>query len=289
MSNPSIEVICPLYNAQDYIMDLNKSILMQKDVNLKKITYILTESSDDSEKILKENSIDYAKIKKQDFNHALTREKAAMASKADIVVFITQDVVIKDSEWLKKLTENIGKDKIAISYSRQKTKYDNIEKYIREYNYPKESFAVSEADIEEKGIKTFFVSDAASAIDAKVFKKLKGYDGKKLPISEDMYFAYKVINNGYRINYEADSVVYHSHKFTLKQIYERYKLTGQFFKENDYLSVYGVNGSGWGLAKYVIKHAFKDGSIKVMLRWLPDMGARWIGMRVGKGGKGIIK
>ena len=30
-----IEIICPLYNAENYIEELNKSILNQKNVNIK--------------------------------------------------------------------------------------------------------------------------------------------------------------------------------------------------------------------------------------------------------------
>ena len=87
--------------------------------------------------------------------------------------------------------------------------------------------------------------------------------------------------NGYKIKYCATSIVYHSHNFTLKEIYERYKLTGKFFKENSYLNNYGTNKSGGGLAKYILKRAIKDKNIKVLLRFLPDMGARFIGMKVG--------
>ena len=79
----------------------------------------------------------------------------------------------------------------------------------------------------------------------------------------------------------AESVVHHSHDFTLKEVYGRYKLTGKFFKENSYLNNYGTNKSGGGLAKYILKRAIKDKNIKVLLRFLPDMGARFIGMKVG--------
>ena len=279
---PSIDVICPLYNAEEYIENLNKSILMQEKVNLNKIYYILTESKDKTEEILKKNKCNYEVIKKEEFSHSLTREKAAFKSNADIITFVTQDVVIKDKLWLYNLTKNIGKNGIAAAYSRQKTKYNNIEKYTRECNYTDKSFVVSKDDIEKRGLKTFFFSDAAGCIDRKVFVKLNGYDQKKLPISEDMYFAYKLIQNDYKISYEAESVVYHSHNFTLKEVYYRYKLTGKFFKENSYLDKYGTNGSGWTLAKYIIKRAFKEHNIKVIFRWLPDMAARYLGMKAGK-------
>ncbi len=278
----TVTIICPLYNAEEYIIDLNKSIQMQKKVKIDKIYYLLTESKDNSEKILKENDIDYELIKKEEFSHSLTREKYALMSKSDVICFITQDVVIKDDEWLYELTKNIGKDNIAAAYSRQVTKYNNIEKYTRESNYPDYSFVVSKDDINEKGLKTFFFSDAASAVDTKIYKELKAYDGKNLPINEDMYYAYKVIMNDYKIAYEADSIVYHSHNFTLKQIYNRYKLTGRFFKENSYLDQYGTTGSGASLAKYVLKRIFQERNIKMLFRYPFDMAARLFGMKAGK-------
>lgn len=278
----TIDIICPLYNAEEYILDLHESLKKQKKVHVKNIIYVLTESKDNTEKVLKENKINYKKIQKEEFSHSLTREKEAMNSNADIICFVTQDVVIEDDMWLYYLTKNIMDKKCSASFSRQISKYKNIEKYTREKNYPAKSRIVSKDDIKKLGLNTFFFSDAASAIDTKTFKKLKGYDGKKLPISEDMYFAYKLITNGYKISYEANSIVYHSHHFTLKELYDRYKLTGMFFKENSYLDQYGTNKAGGGLAKYVLKRSLKEGNIKVLIRFPFDMGARFIGMKVGK-------
>lgn len=278
----NIEIICPLYNAEEYFENLNKSLLMQKEVNLKKITYILTESSDNTENLLKSNNCNYKKIRKQDFSHSLVREEAALNSKADIITFVTQDVEIKDDLWLYYLTRDIIAGKCSAAYSRQITKYNNIEKYTREKNYPEESRIVGKKDLEKLGLNTFFFSDASSAIDNKVFKKLNGYDGKNLPTNEDMYIAYKLIMNDYKIKYESKSVVYHSHKFKLKELYNRYKLTGKFFKQNNYLDKYGTNKAGGGLAKYVIKRAISDKNFKVIFRFIPDMAVRYIGMKAGK-------
>ena len=77
----------------------------------------------------------------------------------------------------------------VIAYGEQI--YNNIEKYTREFNYPDHDFVVSKDDLKEKGLKTFFFSDASGAISAKVFKEVNGYDQKRLPISEDMYIIYK--------------------------------------------------------------------------------------------------
>ena len=277
-----IDIICPLYNAEKFISDLNDSILKQKNVNINKIKYILTESKDDSENILKELKLNYEVIDKKSFSHSLIREKAAFESEADIVCFITQDIVIKSEDWLEKLTSPIANGEAVACYSRQLTKYNNLEKYTREKNYPEKSFVKSKEDISKLGLNTFFFSDASSAIKRDIFVELKGYDNKDLPISEDMYIAYKIINAGYKIKYCADSMVYHSHNFTLKELYDRYKLTGKFFKENSYLNNYGTTSSGAKLAKYVLKRIIQEKRFGLLFRYPFDMAARFIGMKVGK-------
>ena len=97
-----------------------------------------------------------------------------------------------------------------------------------------------------------------------------------------MYIAHKLITNGYKIKYCSDSIIYHSHNFKLKELYNRYKLTGQFFKENSYLDDYGTTDSGIKLATYVFKRIMQEGRIVLLFRYPFDMGARFIGMKAGK-------
>lgn len=205
-----------------------------------------------------------------------------MNSKADIIVFITQDIIIEREDWLYNLTKDIENGRVDACYSRQLCDNNTIEKYTRECNYPEKSNTVSKDDIEKLGLKTFFFSDASSAIKRETFVKLNGYDHKKLVINEDMYIAYKLITNGYKIKYCADSEVIHSHVFTLKQYYDRYKDTGMFFKENSYLNNYKVNQAGGSMAKYVLKRAIQDKNWSVLVKYIPNMAARFIGMKIGK-------
>ena len=277
-----IEIICPLYNAENYIENLNKSLLMQKDVNIKKITYALTESTDNTREILNKENMHYELIAKNDFSHSFTREQIAMNSEADILVFITQDVIIEDEKWLYFLVKDIQDGKCQASYSNQICDNNSIEKYTRELNYPKESSFVSKEDIDKLGLRTFFFSDAASAIRKDIFIKLNGYDQKRLPTNEDMYIAYKLIMNDYIIKYCAESKIVHSHSFTLKQLYRRYYDIGKFFKENKYLDKYKTTKTGGGMAKYILKRAIQDKNIKVLIGLMPNMCVRFLGMTVGK-------
>lgn len=276
-----IEIICPLYNAEKYIENLHASFLMQQNIDEFKITYILTKSKDQTENLLKKLNAHYSVIEPREFSHSLTREMSAMKSNADVIVFVTQDVVIKQDDWLYNLTNDIGKNGIAASYSRQLCTNNSIEKYTRKRNYPEKSFVVDKNDIEKLGLRTFFFSDASGALDLHIFKKLNGYDGKKLPISEDMYFAYKLIMNGYKIKYVSDSEVEHSHTFSFKELYDRYYLTGQFFKQNPYLDKYGTTDSGLNLAIFIFKSILKEKNWKALREFLPNMAARYIGMKKG--------
>lgn len=277
-----VDIICPLYNAEKYIYNLNSALLNQKNVKINTIKYILTRSSDNSENILNKLKLDYEIIEKEEFSHSLVREKAAYESDADIICFISQDIIIELDNWLEKLINPIIDGEAEATYSRQITKYNNLEKYTRECNYPDISFIKSKEDIKILGLNTFFFSDASSAIKRDVFIKLNGYDNKNLPINEDMYIAYKLIMNNYRIKYCADSIICHSHNFTLKEIYDRYKLTGKFFKNNKYLDGYGTNNSGKKMAKYILKRIVEDKNYSLLFRYPFDMIARYLGMKAGK-------
>lgn len=277
-----ISIICPLCNAESYLPTLDESLKNQNDADIAEIKYILTKSSDNTKSILDLLKANYIEIDSKDFSHSLTREKAAMTAKGNIIVFITQDIKIEDKNFLNKLTRPIINHEASATYARQISKYNNIEKYTRECNYPETSRIVTKNDITNLGLKTFFFSDAAGAIDRQVFQKLGGYDGKNLPISEDMYFAHKLITNNYKIKYTTDAIVYHSHNFTLKQLYNRYKLTGKFMKENSYLDQYGTTSSGANMAKYVLKRILQEKRFSLLFRYPFDMGARYLGMKAGK-------
>lgn len=284
----NIDIICPLYNAEKYLEKQLEQIKQQtkyKDVN--RIRYIITKSKDNTlkaiEKLAKENDkIVFKEIEPQDFSHSLTRENEAKESNADIIVFITQDIKIEREDWLEKLVEPIENKEVAATYSRQICLDKNsIEFYTRQKNYPPHSLIKNIDDIKKLGMNTFFYSDASSAIDSKIFSKLNWYDQKKLPTNEDMYIAYKLIMNNYKIKYCANSEVIHSHNFKFRETYSRYKTYGEFLKEEPQINIKSTKAGG-GLAKFILMEAIKDKNYGVILKFFPDMIARYIGMKIGK-------
>ena len=279
----SITVICPLYKSKQYINSLHQSLMMQEDVDLKEVKYILTETGDGVDQIV--NNLEKAQltvIPISEFSHSLTREKAAMESESDIVVFITQDIVIKDKKWLYKLCKPIYEGKCEAAFSRQICDNESIEKYTRINNYPAESRIVTKDDRERLGITTFFFSDAASAVKRDIYVKLNGYDGKDLLTNEDMYFAYKLIMNDYRIMYNSEAEVIHSHDYKFKELFKRYFDQGAFLSDNSYLLEYGANSSAVKLLMVVAKESLKDKNFKTFFNIVPNFAARFLGDKAGK-------
>ena len=288
MKRARISVVCPLYEAEGDILRLDESLTVQEGISFAEIFYVLTKGNDKTSEVMKKSGIlerpevKFSEISKEDFSHSLTREKAAFSATGKVIVFLTQDIEIRDTHFLEKLVQPIVAGEADATYAKQITKYNNIEKYTRESNYPAKSFTVSKKDIEKLGLKTFFFSDAAGAVARSKFVELGGYDNKDLPISEDMYFAHKLIMSGGKIRYVAEAEVYHSHDFKLSELYSRYRLTGKFMKMNPEIALAGVNAAGGGMAKYIFKRAWEERNFKVLAKFLPNMGARYLGMRRGR-------
>ena len=114
-----IDIICPLYNAEKHIEKLDKNIKKQKNVDINQIRYILTKGEDNTQEILNQLKATYKIIEPQEFSHSLTREKEAFASNADILVFITQDIIIEDELWLYYLVKDIESGTCDASFSNQ--------------------------------------------------------------------------------------------------------------------------------------------------------------------------
>lgn len=278
-----VSIICPLYKAKKYIDSLHKSLLMQEDVDVVEVKYLLTDTGDELEKKLEELELaKYEIINEYDFSHSLSREKAGMNAIGDIIVFISQDIIIKDKQWLYKLIEPIKEYRCEATYSRQICDNNSIEKYTRINNYGKESIIVSKDDINSLGIMAFFFSDAASAVRADIYRELKAYDGKDLLTNEDMYFAYKLVKAGYRKMYNAESKVIHSHDYNFKQLFSRYFDQGVFLKDNNYLLEYKVGNSAARLLIAVIKESLKDRNFKVLVNIIPNFAARFLGNKLGQ-------
>jgi|LAHS01.1.fsa_nt_gb rhamnosyltransferase len=276
-----IDVFIPLYNAEPYLPRLFKGIESQKGVQINKVLFAITDSKDNTFSIVEKSGYPYFIVHKDEFSHSLVREKGMNLCESSIVIFLTQDVLIERPDVFYELTKDIGVNNVVHCFAHQISMSKGIEKYTREKNYPKQSYIVSKEDIGRMQIKAFYSSDACAAYDRNVFLQLGGFDGKKIQVSEEMYYCRKALLAGYKIEYCSNSVVIHSHNFTLKEVYHRYYDIGIFFAQNPEFTSYRSNGAGFSLAMYIFRRALQEFNFPVIFRFIPDMIARFLGKRKG--------
>ena len=223
-------------------------------------------------------------ITKDEFNHGTTRYEAAKRSDADIIVFMTQDAVPADDRLIEKLIAPIVSGEAAVSYARQlpKEDADEIERFTRAYNYPAGSKIKSADDLKELGIKTFFCSNVCAAYDKKIYDSLGGFP-HPLDFNEDMIFAGKLIEAGYKISYTAEAKVFHSHDYSGKEQYERNYLIGKTQAEHpEVFAKYPSEGAGISMVKKTASHLIKAGKPHLLFKLVWLSGCKYLGYRAGK-------
>ena len=156
-------------------------------------------------------------LSKREFDHGGTRHRAVQYSDAELFIFLTQDAMPVDEFLVERLTANLKGD-VAVAYGRQLAgeKSDEAERISRGFNYPPQSRMKSQEDLAQLGIKTFFCSNVCAAYRRDIYDELGGFVRHTI-FNEDMLYAAKVIRAGYRISYEAEARVLHSHNYTNRQ------------------------------------------------------------------------
>lgn len=282
MKNIPITIVCPLFNGRKYIEYLNQSINEQTNVLVQDVLYVVTKTNDGTEEYLDSINAKYITIEKNDFSYSLTREKILYDwVDTKYAIMISQDIKFTDSNVFSRLIDRLD-EKVVYVFSRQISDKNNIEKYIRNINYPSQSYTVTINDVSQLGLKAFFASDVCCALDRDVFLNLKGYDNLKLPINQEMYYSKKLLENNYAIGYCADSKIIHYHDYKLKDLYRRYFTVGEFFAYHSEFKKYKAESVGLKLAFKVFISAIKEFNISVLFRLIPDMLARYLGKRNGE-------
>lgn len=280
----TIDVVCPLYRAEEELDALLGALAAQKGVQIHRAVFPITQVGDTAsvESKLREAGFDYFFVEQSEFSHSRTRERAILEyCESDVVLMLSQDVRFVNDGAVLALTSAINAQTVY-AYGRQICKKKTIEHYTREKNYGEQSHTVTLADVERLQLSAFFASDAFSAYHRPTFVALGGYDGIHMMMNEDMYYAKKVIDAGLSKAYVAEAVAEHSHRYSFKQLYQRYRATGEWFAAHPAFDGYQTTSSGMALAKYVCKRALRDCNLPVLVRFLPDMAARYLGMRKGK-------
>ncbi len=284
-----IDIIIPTYKPDEKFKCLIE-MLEKQTVAINRIIVINTEEKYmeafciGSRFLAEHKKLSIHHISQKEFDHGKSRNMGAKKSKADVLVYMTQDAVPADEYLLEKLIAPLEDKKVACSYARQLPDVDStmVEKLTREFNYPAESSVKSKEDLQRLGIKTFFCSNVCCAYNAEIFKELKGFINHTI-FNEDMIYAAKVIGNGYKIAYAADAKVIHSHNYNGRQQFHRNFDLG--VSQADHPEIFAEISSeseGIKMVKETIAKLKSLGCGKEIPGYIVTSGCKWIGYRLGK-------
>ena len=236
-SSTSISVVIPVLNAGGYLPRLIPAILAQKPVAPFEIVLVDSMSTDNTREVAAQFP-QVRVIPIENFSHGRARNLGAREAKGGIVVLMTQDALPQDDTWLARLLAPLADGNVAATYSRQ-VPYDHaspMERYFLQTHFPPGP-AVKRAKSEGGALNLgqVFFSNVAAAIRRDLLLKFP-FD-ETLIMSEDQQVSRDLLNAGYTVVYAPDSIVIHSHNYSLGTVFRRYfdsvySLT-LVFKEHD--------------------------------------------------------
>lgn len=283
-----VALTIPTYNAgSDFSEVLSK--IKQQSINIDLLKVIDSSSTNDTIEIANNFGFEVEIIPKETFSHGGTRTKIAKELKDkrfDYIIFMSQDVHLQENSLLNIINFIKNDKNLGVVYGKQEVSEsigNKFEYFSRSFNYGEESNIKTKHDIEKFGIKTIFSSDAFAIYNLRIIDEL-GYFGYTADVSEDMLIADKIISSNYKVGYCAEAKVYHTHNYSLKEEYERYKKIGFFYKQNkELVNKYGkTNKNGLKLVIGEIVFLTKKGYIYLVPQSLLRNAAKFLGHNIGK-------
>jgi rhamnosyltransferase len=277
-----ISVIIPTLNAASHLPEMLPRLQRQSRVP-HEIIVIDSTSDDKTVQIATLHGVKVLEVERRSFNHGGTRNYAATHATGDVLVFMTQDAMPADENFLEQLTRSLEDPEVVAAYGRQiaNPNASLLERITREFNYPPISIRKSMANIKMLGIKTFFYSNVCSAIRRDVFQRMGGFDHPMIS-NEDMILAAKCILAGNSIVYAAEARVIHSHEFTIRQLFRRYFDIGVSIRINSWLLQYAKpEGEGGRLLKVQLRQLIQQRKWHRIPLWGMESFAKYAGYRLG--------
>jgi len=216
-----VSIIILTKNAGGNFKLLLEGIFSQKFDSQYEVLVIDSGSTDETLSIAKKFPVKITQIKPEEFHHGKTRNLGAQLSLGSTLVYITQDALPLDNDWLQKLVDNLKDSNVAMACGRQipweTTKPP--EKFFYVYNFPQQKIIVASgaSDYYHDNI---FISNVNSAIKRDVWRQFNF--SENIIMAEDKEFAKRILSAGWSITYEPNAAVYHAHDFGLWSIFRRH-------------------------------------------------------------------
>lgn len=287
--HPTVDVIIPVYKP-DKKFSRQLQMLKKQTYPIEQIIVMNTDRSywnDNGYKGILELKVYH--VEKEDYDHGKTRNEGASHSRADIMIFMTDDAVPADKELVEQLVKAFdcqGRtgEVVAAAYGRQIPAKDCrlIEKMSRAFNYPEKSRVKTKQDLEEMGIKTYFASNVCCAYRRDIFLEQGGFPDRTI-FNEDMIYAAGAIGAGYAVMYAADAKVVHSHNLSGRQQFHRnFDLAVSQADHPEVFDGIPSEGEGIRMVKQIAARLIQTGRFWLLPSLFFGSGCKYLGYFLGK-------
>lgn len=153
-------------------------------------------------------------IEKENFSFGRSLNIGCEVSRGNILVFISGHCVPQNYYWLENLCDPILRKRVSYTYGRQIG--DDHSNYSERCVFAK--YFPPQSAVPQHG---FFANNANAAIDRQAWERFR-FD-EELTGLEDLHIAKRLLQNGDRVGYISDAIVFHHHNETWRQIRRRYE------------------------------------------------------------------
>jgi rhamnosyltransferase len=209
----SCSIVIRCYNEQRHIGRLLSGITQQTIRNVE-IIVVDSGSTDATVSIASRFPVKILSIRPEEFSFGRSLNMGCQAAQGEFVVIASAHVYPVYKDWLERLLAPFTNPQVALVYGRQR---GNEMSKVSEHQifaqwFPKESNPQQDHP---------FCNNANAAIRRSLWER-QPYD-ETLTGLEDLEWAKRAMQLGYKISYAADAEIIHVHDETPKSIYNRYR------------------------------------------------------------------
>jgi rhamnosyltransferase len=223
-------IVIPTKNGEAWLEKCLDAVHSQQGVGTVEVLLVDSGSTDGTLEIARRHAVRVETIRPEEFHHARTRNYAASLAKGKYLVFLSQDAIPSSQIWLAAMLRNFDDADVAAVYGRQMPAPGSTDERHDALGtmYGSERCVKEASSRARLGYKYYHFSDANAAVRRNVWESTRFPE--ELKVFEDLGIAKRILDAGWKIVYEPEACVIHSHNHTTTQLFRRYFDIGFTFR-----------------------------------------------------------